>query len=188
MAQNTLSPRVQVDAVVAKARSMLTFAARTFERPTPDISLPVYSALVRPPLDCCIPAWWPNTARHKCHREIAEISTRSIPEFLSWPTLNAFADLSYFRFSEENCMENASRPSKSKKRFCLCQLRWFICIPYVSKSSRASIHSRQTSSTYIYRQQSFGVGVINNYKLNPTRVIMSPSIDFIDGEWPSVCG
>lgn len=48
VSDSSLKLTIQVDVAVTKARSTLILISRTFERLTPDIFLPVYSAVVRP--------------------------------------------------------------------------------------------------------------------------------------------
>lgn len=95
--QSTLSPRAQVNAAVAKARSMLAFMRRTFKRLSPEIFLPVYSALVRPPLEYCVQAWSPNSARDiDAIEKVQEIATRNIPGFSRLSYIERLRNLKLF--------------------------------------------------------------------------------------------
>lgn len=52
--ETSIKPLVEV--AVTKARSMLAFICRTFERLTPNIFIPAYSELVKPVIECHVQA------------------------------------------------------------------------------------------------------------------------------------
>lgn len=189
--QSTLSPRAQVDAAVAKARSMLAFMRRTFERISPEIFLPVYSALVRPPLEYCVQAWSPNSARDiDAIEKVQEIATRSIPGFSRLSYIERLRRLKLFSLRRRRLRGDLIETFKIINGFVSVNTNDFFAF---RRSQNLRGHPFTLAKPRVLtsiRQQTFAVRVINSWNLLPTEVVMAPSIDCfkarLDRVWHSV--
>lgn len=188
MIDSSLKPTTQVDSAVAKARSALAFISRTFERLTPDIFLPAYSALVRPLLEYCVQAWAPYTARDiEKMEKVQAAATRRVPGLKGLTYVERLRRLNLFSLERRRLRGDLIWTFKLIRGFAQLD-------PSSLFSFRRSTHLRghpymleKPRVQTTIRQHSFAVRVVNPWNSLPADVVTAPSIEVfkakLDRHW-----
>lgn len=188
---SSLSPTAQIDAAVTKSRGMLAFIKRTFKRLTPQLFIPLYSAMVRPHLEYCVQAWAPHLIRDIAKLEkVQEIATRCVPALrhLSYPErLNS---LKLFSLRRRRLRGDLIETFKILRGFISVDPSEFFSLRESRDLRGHPLMLAKPRVNTSIRQNFFAVRVVNHWNKLPSEVVLAPSINSfksqLDKAWSSL--